>query len=225
MKQTDLNKAISVAINYLYIEPVPIDEFPIFVHHPIFESVVFSFSDGVLHDMNEEPDAFQEYINYLVRVFQKSKTIYDLLIHIRNPYKLDFIADIQDYLSDEDFGNALRESYILTEFPYQNGINKVKELFELADPKYLMDSEDYEYWSSLPDKIKIYRGGNHKAGMSWTLSQEKAKWFANRFNKNGKVFQMTIDKSDTFAYFSDRGEQEIIVNPDVFGVSHAAGTQ
>lgn len=216
MKQTDLNNAINVAIDCLYVEPVPIEEFPIFVHHPIFESVVFSFGDGVLHDMNKEPDLFREYLKYMQEKLKKCKNIFTILMYIRSPYKLDYIYAVKEYLSDEDYTNALRESYIDTEFPYQNGIDKVRELFELANPKYLMTPEDYEYWSSLPDKIKIYRGGSHKAGMSWTLSHEKAKWFANRFNKSGKVFQMTINKSDTFAYFSDREEQEIIVNPKVF---------
>lgn len=51
--------------------------------------------------------------------------------------------------------------------------------------------------------------------LSWSLSPEKAEWFATRFSSiKGRVYSATIRKDDIFAYFGLRGEQEVIVNPD-----------
>ena len=51
--------------------------------------------------------------------------------------------------------------------------------------------------------------------MSWTLDEEKAKWFATRFDSDMQVvYSTTIQKLDILAYFTERGENEIVVDPD-----------
>ena len=53
-----------------------------------------------------------------------------------------------------------------------------------------MDKDEYEAYQMLPDIIDIYRGVGNKSnpnGISWTTNFEMAKWFANRWNKNGYV--------------------------------------
>lgn len=47
-------------------------------------------------------------------------------------------------------------------------------------------------------------------GMSWTRKYDKAVWFANRFG-NGYVIKGTAKKEDVLAYFSRRGEEEIVI--------------
>ena len=79
-----------------------------------------------------------------------------------------------------------------------------------------MTPKDYEFLLSLPQALHLYRGSEYKCGMSWTLDRSKAEWFADRFNTDGKVFELVINKSSTYGYFSDRGESEIVVNPDIF---------
>lgn len=70
--------------------------------------------------------------------------------------------------------------------------------------------------NSLPEKVKIYRGLGSKSrrdGISWTLSKEKAEWFATRFKDNGEVLTAEANKSDILAFLNGRNEQEIIINP------------
>ena len=88
-----------------------------------------------------------------------------------------------------------------------------------------MCKEDYENYKKLPDKFIVYRGvavGRNPHGLSWTLNLlswtlnlETAQWFANRFNNDketGYIEKATVRKSDVFAYFNTRGEDEIVCN-------------
>ena len=62
------------------------------------------------------------------------------------------------------------------------------DFFIKADKQYLMNEEDLKVFDSLSNQVTIYRGVRDKAGMyelSWTLSLEKARWFANRFSSSG----------------------------------------
>ena len=76
------------------------------------------------------------------------------------------------------------------------------------------------------DTITIYRGedeksNSYKSALSWTLSLDMAKFFANRYNKtnSGKVYQATVAKEDILAYLPEREEEEVIVkSPDLINV-------
>ena len=49
--------------------------------------------------------------------------------------------------------------------------------------------------------------------LSWTTNYETAKWFAGRFEEQGKINQAEIDKKHIFAYIDQRGESELIIDP------------
>ena len=70
--------------------------------------------------------------------------------------------------------------------------------------------------ANMPDVLNIYRGGSTKKGLGWTLSEEKARWFAAR-SKYGAagnlVFAGTVRKSKVYAYLNGSEEQEIVANP------------
>lgn len=65
-------------------------------------------------------------------------------------------------------------------------------------------------------KLCVYRGasvGRNLRGLSWTRNLEKAVWFSNRFNTEGKhgyVQTAIVPKNEIFAYFNTRGEEEIV---------------
>ena len=81
----------------------------------------------------------------------------------------------------------------------------------------MMQENDKEEFNKLPNEITVYRGlttfnsDNIKA-LSWTLDENKAKWFATRFSQNGKVYKANINKKDVFAYINLRNEKEIILD-------------
>ena len=101
-----------------------------------------------------------------------------------------------------------------------------------SDTNFIMSNDELEVFNNLPDKFKVYRGITdseteniaYDEGLSWTLSEEKAKWFSTRFakNKKPKVLELEVCKDTPYpakkgdnpkavAYFNGRDEQEIIV--------------
>ena len=80
--------------------------------------------------------------------------------------------------------------------------------------EFFMSPEEREIFSSLPETFTVYRGHQeqNEDGYSYTLSDEKAKWFAERFkSKSSSVIEKVVNKSEVFAYLHDRNEQEIII--------------
>jgi hypothetical protein len=63
----------------------------------------------------------------------------------------------------------------------------------------------------------LYRGAPASSngwGMSWTTDRDRARWFADRFNRDGyAVFRADVKPAAVLAYADDRGEAEMIVNP------------
>ncbi len=75
---------------------------------------------------------------------------------------------------------------------------------------------DTSTFDALPEQIEVWRGTGHKRyidGLSWTLDQEKAIWFARRFCARPRVPLVAkgiVKKEDVFAYFGERNESEIV---------------
>jgi hypothetical protein len=68
--------------------------------------------------------------------------------------------------------------------------------------------------------MTIYRGVDVKAGvcgLSGTLDQDKARWFAMRWATPGRVTYLAsgeVEKPHVLAYFTGREEDEVVVIPD-----------
>lgn len=94
----------------------------------------------------------------------------------------------------------------------QELIDKVIELLG-KDIRKVMSKKDKKVFDNLPGKVMIYRGCNkeNENGMSWTLSKEKANWFAKRIRKDGKVLSKEVCKEDILFYTNGRSEQEVVL--------------
>jgi hypothetical protein len=84
----------------------------------------------------------------------------------------------------------------------------------------LMTKAEHRALAKLPDSFPLYRGfiGRRGDGLSWTTSKKKAIWFAKRFAVlthlgQPKLFSGEASKSDVLAYFSGRGESEVVIDP------------
>ena len=79
-----------------------------------------------------------------------------------------------------------------------------------------MSAEDLCIFDSLPEQFEVWRGTDDKRGvdgLSWTLDQEKAVWFAQRFDFKSCVRLIAngvAKKGDVLAYFGERNEREIV---------------
>ena len=62
----------------------------------------------------------------------------------------------------------------------------------------------------------VYRGtfsDDPRGGISWTLDETKARWFAGRLSVGGTVWQATVNAAEILGYFVERDEAEVIVHP------------
>ena len=82
---------------------------------------------------------------------------------------------------------------------------------------------EYPAGTHLPDDdpLAIYRGqatAEEPTGISWTLSQERAHWFATTVprvgSRPGVVLSGRVARDAVLGYLTDRNEDEVIVDPD-----------
>lgn len=69
------------------------------------------------------------------------------------------------------------------------------------------------------NEFTIYHGAKLEASRwdpkdyySWTLSEDTARFFANRFNKDGEIWKRDIKFTDAIDFLVDRNEQEVLVD-------------
>lgn len=93
----------------------------------------------------------------------------------------------------------------------------------------LMSKKERQAFAQLPDTLMLFRGyakGKARRGMSWTVSEERARFFAryavgarraelcgHQKGRTGMVVTGTALKRDVLAYFDGRSEQEIVIHP------------
>lgn len=76
---TDLQKCKDVAISFLYIEPKPMKECPIFVDHPVFETSIFADSNMDMFNIFEEPDKYKDLLKVYEQRITKSSSVFSLM--------------------------------------------------------------------------------------------------------------------------------------------------
>ena len=82
----------------------------------------------------------------------------------------------------------------------------------------MMDERQYAELAALPDRVPVFRGVNDwngVTGISWTMSRERAEWFARRFafEHPGLVIAGRVLRHRIIALFNARTEQEALVFP------------
>ena len=202
-----------------------------FLKHPLYLSVY--------------DESMNAYINtaYLSKKAQADKTLKDkdwkqwIWLHER-PFRLDAFLYVSQDLPAKKYWNLLRDIWIDTEGPSVNQ-DIWLQLFARRYPgrrKMMTGKERRAFHKATPTlEINNYRGFgqnpddeiNREQGMSWTLSYEKAEWFAKRFMTDvgasldrdmesdikPMVAEAICQKENVIAYFDYRGEQEIVIDP------------
>lgn len=215
-KETDLKAVKEMLIDFLYM-PIEKTSLPAFiaVHHPIFESAVSVGPDGELLDLTKQEN-LMKVVKTREKHIQTLESPMQCMMIVRQSYYLTFLKYIKDDLSLSDFSNLLGECWTEEENP--NGDANVStalaaKWFRQADQKVLMNRDEYKVYSELPETFTVYRGvtpGHNPDGMSWTREYDKAEWFSNRFGE-GYILKGTVKKEDVLAFFSRRGEEEIVI--------------
>jgi hypothetical protein len=137
-----------------------------------------------------------------------------IFLHER-PYRFDAFVRVMHLMKDKEYWELLADAWVDSENLWQN-LPQWKKLLKSTRKgrEFFMTPEEREFLKKLPDTVTVYRGyqpGKNKSGLSYTLDEKKAEWFANRFTKTGEVHVRTVKREKIFAYLNGRGESEIIL--------------
>ena len=138
-----------------------------------------------------------------------------LILHER-PYRVSVLTRVPR--DTPDYWDMVATWWCDTEFPSHH-LDVWIELLDHPDAHRMMDPDERAVFDSLPEVVTVYRGVGAEGGedgLSWTLSREKAEWFAQRFatdDDTGWVEERTIRKALITAYVDRRNEREVIVLP------------
>lgn len=180
------------------------------IHHPLM--IEPSYSPELNHFINrryvEKKKCFEEKI--------AEEDWWGAIWIYERPYRIELFLSFKDQLLDAEYWEMLRWLWVDSENIWKNRKTWVDLLASHRSGSF-MDEEDLETFKGLPEKLVIYRGfmpRKNKNGLSWTLSEGKAQWFADRFaGWRGEVASRRIKRSEVFAYIDSRDEEEIIVLP------------
>ena len=221
MNQTDINEVRRVTMRLFdavpFVESEGLEGFGL-CSHPVSTSMIsYDQETNTYLDLRKKADVakFRKKIEELVN---KSNLV-KIYILIQSAYKMTWFNFVSPYLSEQDYGEYLKESWITEDNPNQDknvSIDDSLDLFRTANKKYLMSDYERKEYDLLPNLVTIYRGvgvGRERFGLSWTDNSAVAKWYKERFNKGaerGYVLRAKVNKKDILAYFEH--DNELIVD-------------
>ena len=225
-KETDMAEVKSIAKMLLMTDVYETEFSPIVVQHPFTSSgIVVLPEKGSKNfksmDITQDAENLKAWRKAVSSAIDHTENPYELYMMVNKPYGLTFLKYSAPHLSKKDFSEILSSAWIMCEAPHNDpdvSLDKLVAMFQSADPKVLMDENEYRDFQRLGDMLTVYRGvtsynaDNIKA-LSWTLNQQTAEWFAHRFGEDGTVYEATIAKEHIFALFNRRNESEVIVDP------------
>jgi uncharacterized protein len=184
--------------------------FDLCLKHPLVFGIPYTPQFNAFY--NEQYRKKKEYLDELEK---KGKWDSSIFLYER-PYRWEVLWEIHENLTDEEYWEILAGVYSDTENLWQYKLY-VEILLASKRPhrEKFMEKDELEWYNRLPEEFVIYRGFSHKKGrlsLSWTLSYMKACWFANRFQRNGRVVKAKIKKEDVIGVLLGRSEAEIVVN-------------
>jgi hypothetical protein len=182
------------------------------LRHPLLYQLFYTSQLNAL--INEQ---YQQKLTCVNEAFESQNWSRYLWFHER-PYRVEKLAEIQDFLSDEEYWKLLGSVWTDSENLWQYG-RLPGYLVRSPRPgkEKMMDEEEQAFLAALPEEFMVFRGhhGHNRLGFSWTLSYWKAQWFANRLNHRRQgVIQAVVRKQDAIAVLLGRGELEIVVDPN-----------
>ena len=143
-----------------------------------------------------------------------------LWLHER-PYRVHAFARIAAQLDDTTYWEQLGQLWTDSENIFEAEALWLRLLGEpsrIASRARMMTAEERQHLDRLPDRVIVYRGYSYagrNSGMSWSLSRDVARRFAFRLTVDtpGRIARREIAKDEVIAYFTGRGEQEIVLAP------------
>ncbi len=131
-------------------------------------------------------------------------------------------AILEHQISGTELAKGIVATWVTAEWPAQQiEIESWSIIFGMVieHDEFLTDDGKVLKYDELPESITLYRGAipEFAFGMSWTTDRTQADWFAHRLEPNrsglvGKVYTITIPREFVIGRFSERREQEYVVD-------------
>lgn len=218
LEETNLDKVKEIAKSLLYTDLHIDEQIDFFCHHPFFQTTsTYNPQTGEIFDLTDD-EQLAKAIQMMSKFIDSTEQFYEIQMLVQKPYQPALFKYTEEFLCSKDYAETLSSLWVSVEFPNHDAnvsVNEFLTYFSKANKELLMGKENFEKYNTLPDKITVYRGTCLKSttkALSWTTNLEKARWFANRFGDNGKVYEAIIDKKNIFAYLADRSESEVVLN-------------
>lgn len=145
-----------------------------------------------------------------------------MLSHIARPYRSKYLYQILtskrgDKLTNSQVWNLIKETWSNVESVSQDEYWSYIFSLRKTPPRYKREIQKSDKFKFIDgDKyFFVYRGG-HPMGLSWTLDEDTAKWFANRNGRvgdNNNVHMKMISIDEVKFYTNDRNEEEVVIVP------------
>lgn len=158
--------------------------------------------------------------NEIERLISKKKWYQAVFMH-ETAFLFDTFRQYIDQFDDKSYWQILSAVWTQQEQLWQNR-RLYLQLFQSPRPQrqFLMTAAERRKLEGMPDEFPVYRGfiGKRGRGLSWTIDQSKAEWFARRFAMlthlgQPRLMKGIVKKKDVLAYFNGRKEKEIVVDP------------
>lgn len=162
----------------------------------------------------DEEFPLYEYYSYeqIIEIIDNGKI--DLIFMILDKkYRLDCFTMIFNYIEDEYKYKFFQDIYSAIE----NGFSEIPgEIFD--EIKRLKPRKTNELLNEFAEDgyLTIYRGEGSKSShiessLSWSLNNKVAKFFATRFDNEGKLYSGKVHVNDVICFLTDRNEEEVLV--------------
>lgn len=226
-RETDLEQVKATAKMFLMMDIQETELALAVVKHPFTDSGIVllpepdSENETYIGNLLENSDILERWRETIAESIDQAENARDISYRITKPYWLAFLKYTTPHLSKDDFSRILAYTWTSCEFPNQDpnlSRKKLLAMFRRANPSALMEEDELAQLRGLEETVTVYRGTTSKNkgsinALSWTLSEETARWFAHRFGGEGTVYRANIRKEHIAALFNRRNEMEVIVDP------------
>lgn len=211
--------------NFLTVKELLIDnESSLYITtNAMYPYVLFDSNTGTLVTMNSigitnNPENLTEFTTKLFDTRKEMVTALNDKIHLTETPFLLFVFDflINNFDMDKKTLRSLAlDTYSSSEYNFDSF--DFKSIFLNTKTKNAEDILTLKDMFPNQTTVTIYRGSASRStaledSLSWTLSKEKAIWFANRFDTDDcHLYQAEVDIDDILAYI-DTSEKECLVS-------------
>lgn len=133
--------------------------------------------------------------------------------HKRNMPRFAILTSTFECWTPEAEAKMVHDIWTYVEWPGQEDSRHWRRLFERAG--FECDDEDCDVDHTQP--VTVYRGAfaSHKRGLSWSLDEDRARWFAERGDMSGRgrkmrLYRCVVPADRVYGHHVGRGENEIV---------------